>query len=182
VQPELWKYLAAGAHCEDGDSCCPQGCNGGNDSDCTIECGNSIPEPGEECDDGNSTAGDGCDHCVRETPERACTMLTAEVGSVATACLECMCDKCADEMVDCFATGSADDRQTCSDLAICRLRTWCMGLDCYNGPCMAEVVACGMSTSVVTLISRASDPQHRFGRATDVENCSQARCTDACGR
>jgi hypothetical protein len=47
---------------------------------------------------------------------------------------------------------------------------------------MAEVVACGMSSSVVTLISRASDPQHRFGRATDVENCSQARCTDACAR
>jgi hypothetical protein len=39
-----------------------------------------------------------------------------------------------------------------------------------------------MSTNLVTLISRASDFDHRFGRASLVEICSQERCTSVCAR
>jgi cysteine-rich repeat protein len=166
--------------CAGGDGCCPAGCNGGNDADCPTRCGNAIPEPGEECDDGNETAGDGCDRCVLESAQRECTMLIAGVEMVSEACLSCMCERCAEEVVDCYTTGSSEDQRTCGELAECRLRTWCIGLDCYNGPCYREVQAAGQSASVVTLISRAMDPEHRFGRATNVENCSQARCTSVC--
>jgi cysteine-rich repeat protein len=167
--------------CADGDGCCPPGCHGVNDTDCTIVCGNSITEPGEECDDGDDTAGDGCDRCVRETPARACTMLLDDVTMVADACLECMCDQCAEEVVDCYATGSEEDQRTCGALAECRLQTWCIGLGCYDGgPCTREVQVAGQSASVVTLISRATNPQHRFGRATNVEVCSQDHCTQVC--
>jgi hypothetical protein len=106
------------------------------------------------------------------------------VDTVAQACLECMCSQCAKEVRTCFATGSADDQSTCRDLALCRLRTWCKGLDCYtpSGPCMKEVEAAGMSTSVVTLIARATNTDHRFGRASLVEICSQERCEAQCAR
>ncbi len=42
------------------DGCCPSSGNANNDADCEAECGNGIPEPGEECDDGNDNDGDAC--------------------------------------------------------------------------------------------------------------------------
>jgi len=36
--------------CQNGDGCCPAGCNAANDNDCVAVCGNSVKEPGEECD------------------------------------------------------------------------------------------------------------------------------------
>lgn len=170
--------------CKSGDGCCPANCNGGNDGDCQSRCGNRITEPQEECDDGNEMAGDGCDRCERETNQRSCRTGTAGVDTVSEACLSCMCSECADDVVSCFDTGTADDQSACRDLALCRLRTWCYGLNCYtpDGPCMSEVAEAGMSTSVVTLIARSDDFDHRFGRASLVEICSQEHCTAACAR
>ena len=91
------------------------------------------------------------------------------IAMVSQACLDCMCSQCAKEVRSCFATGSTDDQRTCRDIAVCRLQTWCVGLDCYTpmGPCMKEVEAAGMSTSLVTLIARGqSGPslRARFAR------------------
>ena len=36
--------------CTGGDGCCPAGCTGLSDSDCTPVCGNTVLEPGEACD------------------------------------------------------------------------------------------------------------------------------------
>jgi hypothetical protein len=36
--------------CIDGDGCCPEGCTGGTDNDCSLTCGNGALEPGEGCD------------------------------------------------------------------------------------------------------------------------------------
>ena len=169
--------------CAGGDGCCPPGCHGGNDADCTITCGNAITEPGEECDDGDETAGDGCDRCVLETLERACTSLLDDVTMVSEVCLQCMCAQCAKDVVSCYKTGSEEDRRTCGELAECRLQTWCMGLGCYDdGTCTREVQVAGQSASVVTLIARATNPEHRFARATNVEICSQDHCTQACAK
>lgn len=51
--------------CVDGDGCCAPGCNATNDDSCMAECGNGVPEPGEECDDGGTMSGDGCDDMCR---------------------------------------------------------------------------------------------------------------------
>jgi cysteine-rich repeat protein len=118
-------------------------------------CGNAITEPGEECDDGDDVAGDGCDRCMRETPERACTTLLDDVTMVADACLECMCERCDEEIVDCYATGSDEDQRTCGALAECRLQTWCVGLGCYDGgPCTREVQVAGQSASAMAAAKR----------------------------
>jgi cysteine-rich repeat protein len=47
--------------CQDGDGCCPAGCDNTTDHDCPSVCGNKVVETGESCDDGNSLNGDGCD-------------------------------------------------------------------------------------------------------------------------
>jgi cysteine-rich repeat protein len=44
--------VSAGEECDDGNLVDDDGC----DSDCTNECGNGLPDPGEECDDGGETA------------------------------------------------------------------------------------------------------------------------------
>src|SRR5262249_19343572 len=42
------------------DGCCPASGNANNDADCEPDCGNGVPESGEQCDDGNSNNNDDC--------------------------------------------------------------------------------------------------------------------------
>ena len=37
-------------NCEDGDGCCPSGCNPLSDVDCSVNCNNGIVDEGESCD------------------------------------------------------------------------------------------------------------------------------------
>lgn len=167
--------------CRDNDGCCPSNCNGANDADCTAMCGNGIVEGVEECDDSNQATGDGCSGCMLETQDRMCRSVIANAPA-RPECLACTCDKCAAEVVNCTARGTSEERRLCQDVAFCRLRTWCEFLDCYvsNGPCMSEVEAAGMSTNLFTLLERAVDPLHPFGRASDVETCTRTECQAEC--
>ena len=46
--------------------------------DCISNCGNLLPDPGEECDDGNFTPGDGCNNCKLENQRGDGEILRAE--------------------------------------------------------------------------------------------------------
>jgi hypothetical protein len=85
--------------CTNGDStCCPQGCNANNDSECAPTCGNSVVETGELCD-GNcpttcrpngcnlfTVSGTGCQRqCVAAGMQTVC-MLAAADGCCPPAC------------------------------------------------------------------------------------------------
>lgn len=168
--------------CDDADGCCPAQCNGANDTDCAPVCGNGIVEREEECDDKNADAGDGCVECRIETVNRQCHTLVDGAAGITEACLACSCEKCANEIVNCMTRGTPKDGELCGNLATCRIRSWCEFLDCYvpDGPCMSEVEATGMSNNLLTLLDRAANPTHPFGRASDVETCTRTECWQEC--
>jgi hypothetical protein len=66
--------------CQGGDGCCPEGCNGMNDGDCPLLCGNKIVEPGELCD---GTCPKSC------ISNNACTPMTV-IGSNLTCDSQCV--------------------------------------------------------------------------------------------
>jgi len=50
--------------CRDGDGCCPNGCDGLSDSDCSPLCGNHLTEPPETCDGDCPSTCDDLDACT----------------------------------------------------------------------------------------------------------------------
>jgi hypothetical protein len=64
--------------CQNGDGCCPAGCNANSDSDCTPTCGNDVIETGETCDPPGS--------CSCGTEAFTCYQTT---GAAATCDLKC---------------------------------------------------------------------------------------------
>lgn len=68
--------------CENGDGCCPAGCNPSNDDDCSTECGdNHLDEKTETCDPPDTCPKD-CD------PDDAC-MLGTKTGSSENCNVRC---------------------------------------------------------------------------------------------
>ncbi len=93
--------------CTPGDGCCPQGCTGATDSDCSTTCGNSTVDQGETCD---GDCPSGCSDNV------ACTTDTA-YGEVSTCSLSCgyrVVSNCQNGDGCCPAGCNADTDPDCS--------------------------------------------------------------------
>jgi hypothetical protein len=69
--------------CQNGDGCCPAGCNANNDRDCTTTCNNRVVEPGETCDPPGS-----CPTLASCNDGSACTIdtLTGSAANCTAAC------------------------------------------------------------------------------------------------
>jgi cysteine-rich repeat protein len=172
------------------DGCCPSGANANNDNDCKAVCGNKTTEPGEECDDGNDTAGDGCDHCKKESAEQVCTSRFT-IGSAA--CTSCNCSKCPDQLQACYAAANSDDAKACSDMVACELANQCNGIDCYcgsanvqvcvllaNGPCRTQMEKASKSTKANDVFDRVSDAKYPSGLASALVTCMSSNCDSDC--
>ena len=176
-----------------GDGCCPAGASANTDSDCVAQCGNSKVEQGEECDDGNQLGGDGCTaECKRESAVDQC--LAQLEGDRRPQCARCNCEKCQDEVLDCYASDDAEDNQRCTALVECGLTNMCASEACYcgtsplttcifgtgNGPCRPEVEAAGRSTIPGDLLTRSTNPAYPLGRANTLAACARDNCAAEC--
>jgi len=173
-----------------GDGCCPNNANAANDNDCLSQCGNGVVEGNEKCDDGNQTAGDGCANCQVESVQQACL---ATLNS-STACSQCTCQKCADQIAACQGNANAGDALLCRNMADCALRSGCRNPDCLcgtsdrlscaagntAGPCVAEVFAAAKTNSPFQVDSRVSDTGYPLGRAIVVGDCVDRNCATEC--
>lgn len=77
--------------CDNGDGCCPEGCNANTDTDCGAVCDNGILEPGEYCDPISScpTACDDEDPCTVDTLQGSASSCTARCQYAAiSACTD----------------------------------------------------------------------------------------------
>jgi cysteine-rich repeat protein len=90
----------------------------------TSECGNGVPEPGEDCDDGNGTDGDGCDNdctwtCTRNWECADGDHCTADVCDMST-------HTCSYEAIDCTDTDDCtiDDCDPSSGCTHERMPNW----------------------------------------------------------
>jgi hypothetical protein len=99
---------AAITACVGGDGCCPPGCTGANDSDCSPRCGDGKIGAGETCDPPGTcptTCRDDGDPCTREWLDgdpQACTAvcrhdpITTCSGSTSDACCPTGCSHATD--------------------------------------------------------------------------------------
>ncbi len=139
---------AAITTCTGGDSCCPSGCNAGNDTDCTATCGNGAVEPGETCDPPSSCPTD-CvdgDPCTDDTMTGSAASCTAACPHTPiTSCDDTQSDGCcpsscnATTDTDCSAScdnGTVEAGETCDPISSCPT-------SCYDGDACTDDTLAG---------------------------------------
>lgn len=125
----------------EGDSCCPPGASGTNDSDCLVRCGDQKLDPGEICDGDCPESCDDGDPCTTDTMSgsvaectAACTSTPITEPAPGDGC--CPPDANAETDSDCSAScgnGAKEGSETC-DGADCP--TSCDDMD----PCTMDVI------------------------------------------
>lgn len=167
-----------------GDGCCPDGADANSDGDCSPVCGNGVVEDEEECD------GDGyCDDQCRATvsPEQSACLATLPESS--NACDHCSCIQCAEQRLDCVASGNAERDMHCAAIIQCANDNDCIGSACYcadrycreAGPCRAVIdAAAAANPSPASVGAQSADPETAVGRSRLVGNCKSASCSDTC--
>ncbi len=146
--------------CQNGDGCCPSGCNANNDTDCTPACGNGAVESGETCDPLTS--------CPASCPQVGCQLRTLSGGGTCgatctnagmqTTCASgdgCCPSGCnANNDTDCqpgCGNGVIEAGETCDPLNTCP--TACPAQGCQlrtltgGGTCGAACTNAGMQTA-----------------------------------
>jgi hypothetical protein len=146
--------------CVDGDECCPPGCTGATDRDCSSTCGNGVVEPGELCDPLAS--------CPQSCPRQGCTILGLQGGGSCLArCMEigqqtacaggdgccpagCNAANDSDCAIQC-GNGVREGMETCDPLASCPARCPAMGCRLRRlvnaGTCNAACIDDGIETA-----------------------------------
>lgn len=117
------------SQCQNGDACCPAGCNAVNDSNCSADCGNKVVEPGETCDPPSScptSCNDG-NACTVDTPNGnaqscsfACGHVTIQQCTGGDNCCPNGCNANTDS--DCSArcgNSILEPGETCDPAASC---------------------------------------------------------------
>ena len=98
--------------CENGDGCCPDGCDVGSDDDCSATCGNGTVEAPETCDGDCPTSCDDSMACTTDTLVGSASSCSAECSFVPiTACTNG--DGCCPS--GCNATNDDDCSPTCGN-------------------------------------------------------------------
>lgn len=125
--------------CQNGDSCCPSGCDATNDDDCAPGCGNNVVEPGETCDPLASCptqcAPDGCQ--LYDLANANTCQATCVAGALQTACING--DGCCPAA--CNANSDSDCPASCGN-GVVEAGETCDG----NCPRCAETLSCYTST------------------------------------
>jgi hypothetical protein len=148
--------------CQDGDGCCPDGCNANTDSDCSPTCGNSVIEGDEQCDP--------LDTCPASCPQQQCDLFElANAGTCRARCVatgmqtvcqtgdDCCPDGCnANTDADCppvCPNGVVEPGETCDPLDTCPTSCPQQGCDLRTlenaGTCMAACAITGAQTACI---------------------------------
>ena len=93
--------------CQDGDGCCPAGCNNEEDSDCDYVCGDGFVENGELCDGNCPVSCDDGNACTTD-------VLNGSAASCDASCANLLIVECIDGDGCCAAGCKADNDSDCS--------------------------------------------------------------------
>jgi len=142
-----------------GDSCCPEGANSTQDSDCPAVCGNEVVEEGETCDASILTGPGTCPQTASDCDDQlSCTIdSVAHQGTCQAVCQNtpivscqdndgCCPENCTDSTDnDCAATptcgnGAVDSDETC-DIAISQGQPGACPTSCDDSdPCTTDTL------------------------------------------
>lgn len=117
-------------------------------------------------------------------------VLTSADPPADEACSRCICERCVDDMLDCYVRGDSNRNQRCSAIMQCKQREGCTGEDCYcgsspgclvpRGPCVdpiRDAPGVGVSLTLCTL-----DPTCVNYLSTRYTECLERSCLGACRR
>jgi hypothetical protein len=175
--------------CENGDGCCPDGCNDGNDSDCSENCDNGVVDDNETCDPPSS-----CPTIADCTAPDACQrpILTGSASSCSAACATEDITACTDGDGCCPAGCTDADDDDCEPVqAVCNDGTLDQGENCdpgiaagMPGACPADATECDDSDMCTTddLQGMASDCSAEcvntpITACTNADGCCVTSCT-----
>jgi hypothetical protein len=148
--------------CQNGDGCCPNGCNANNDSDCQPACGNGAVESGETCDPLTSCPSScpqvGCQLYRLDnagTCQAVCTPTTQQTACAnGDGCCPSGCNMTNDS--DCqpgCGNGVIEAGETCDPLDTCPTSCPQQGCQLYRldnaGTCQAVCTATAQQTACV---------------------------------
>lgn len=117
-------------NCVNGDGCCPDGCNDGNDSDCSANCDNGEIDTNETCDPPEScpTLEDCTEAEACQTPE-----LTGSASNCSAACAYIDITACINGDGCCPTDCTSDNDDDCEPVeAVCGNGTLEQGEECDN--------------------------------------------------
>lgn len=151
-------------------------------------CGNGTLDPDEECDGGE----DCTDECrmkkAEPTPTERCENLG--VSEASEDCIACVCSRCPDVVLGCYASGDKARDERCTVLSECGYRNDCHDQSCYcgtspwcrvpNGACRAETEAAADLANGGTLARCDADPECATYRARSLGECVLTQCSPAC--
>jgi hypothetical protein len=121
--------------CEDGNNCCPAGCDSTSDNDCSASCGNQIVEPlaGETCEAGDADypCAESCDDGI------ACTrdLLGGSVGNCNVECANIEIDTPLNDDGCCPPDAHAVNDSDCMPVCGNRVREGDESCDPCDAPC-----------------------------------------------
>ena len=130
--------------CVDGDGCCPDMCDSGNDNDCSASCGNSVIDAGETCDPPGScvTSCDDGNSCTNDTLTGSAANCNAECNFQAITVCSGTPDGCCPAI--CNANTDADCMPVCGNGAIEP------GETCEGAGCPARLEDCNDMNACTT--------------------------------
>lgn len=123
------------------------------------------------------------------TEEAECReLLTSADAPASSECSACVCDRCRDEMLGCYASEDRGRNQRCVNIMDCKQRNGCVGDACYCGfnrscvlplgPCAEEIDdAAGGWGSVAACVR---DPGCANYWATEYSACLERNCAGPC--
>jgi len=156
--------------CQDGDGCCPGGCDVTTDDDCSASCGNGTVEAPETCDGDCPTSCDDAMACTTDTLVGAASSCSAECSFVSiTACTDG--DGCCPS--GCNATTDDDCSASCGNSVVEAPET-CDG-DCPTS--CDDTLACTTDTLVGSASSCSAECSFvAITACTDGDGCCPGGC------
>ena len=163
-------------------------------------CGNGRKETGEQCD-GGANCNAACE--IVEPPpapvptppmpqsNRAQCMSSVAIDAGAE-CQKCVCNRCTELAIACYASPDADRNERCTALAECGQRHDCRDQSCFcgdsflclspNGACRAQAELASGTNNLVEVHACYADPSCAAYRARTLGECVEQECRDSCAR
>jgi hypothetical protein len=124
-------------------------------------------------------------------PPAAMTCATTPSYPTANACSQCICAKCATQVMGCYASSDSTKNTQCKQVQECAETNRCASTDCYcgdsaiclnpNGRCESVITRVAGTDSPLDIQRLSSDSASPIGRANQIGLCSRERCQRECG-
>jgi hypothetical protein len=124
-------------------------------------------------------------------PVQGNTCSTTPAYPTPDACSKCICERCASQVANCYASNEPAKNDQCKAVRTCAQTSNCTSTACYcgasptclfpDGPCMQVIETAVGSTNLLDIQAAGDDPNSPVGRSNLVGMCEMSSCAAECG-